>query len=247
MKPDLWVLTCAPGSRVAEALELFESLETPIGRRVVVTTMPDPIRVFPGSLFLYPDTDINISKWWTIGLEWIASHYVHEDDIWDVLIIETDARMTPEDVETVREHMRVLDCTMAGADWRHVLGSAPYHVRRDNSSWVPDQTYPDAGRIPGIACVIAGETGIRHDPKFRWWLADDDFEWQHRACGGTVLVANTTVRHEGTQGELQGERLAAWNQDQGRFWDKWGGMPGTGGILPVVEVQSVEHDQLTVQ
>lgn len=230
MKPDLWVLTCAPGSRVAEALDLFESLGTPLDKRVLITTMPDPVKVFPGNLFKYPDTDINISKWWTIGLEWVASHYVAEDDIWDVLLIETDARMTPEDVDTIRDHMRTLDCVMAGADWRHVLGSQPYKVRRDNSAWVPDPANSDAGRIPGIASVIAGEVGIRHDTNFRWWLADDDYEWQHRAAGGTVLVNNTTVVHTGTQGVLTGERLLAWEEDQVKFLSKWGGMPSTGGI-----------------
>lgn len=232
MKPDLWVLTCAPGSRVGEALELFESLEVPLHRRVLVTTMPDPIHVFPGALLLYPGTDINIGKWWTIGLEFISSHYPAEDDIWDVLVIETDARMTVSDVDTVRDHMRTLDCVMAGADWRHVLGDRPYHVRRDNDSWVPDPEHADAGRIPGIASVIAGETGIRHDTEFRWWLADDDFEWQHRIHGGTILVGGTEVRHEGTQGALTGERLIAWQEDQEKFFRKWGGMPSTGGVLP---------------
>lgn len=242
MKPDLWVLTCAPGSRVAEALDLFESLGTPQDRRVLITTLPDPVKVFPGNLFRYPDTDINISKWWTIGLEWISSHYAAEDDIWDVLLIETDARMTPEDVDTIRDHMRTLDCVMAGADWRNVLGTKAYHVRRDNLSWIPDPDHGDAGRLPGIALMVAGETGIRHDTNFRWWLADDDFEWQHRVGGGTVLVGGTTVRHVGTQGELQGERLQAWEEDRHKFMAKWGGMPATNGIVPPpVEISEVEH------
>ena len=215
---------------------MFESMDTPLHRRVLVTTMPDPIRVFPGYLLTYPDTDINIGKWWTLGLEFIASHYPSEYDEWDVLIIETDARMTTEDVDTVRDHMRTHDVVMAGADWRNVLGNKPYHVRRDNRSWIPDPAHADAGRIPGIACVVAGEAGIRHDIRFRWWLADDDFEWQHRVGGGTVLVGNTTVRHNGTQGPLQGERLAAWNEDQETFMRKWGGMPSTGGVLDIETV-----------
>ena len=243
MSVDLWVLSCAPGSRVREALEMFESLGVPEHRRVLVTTMPDPVKIFPGTLLLYPDTDINIGKWWTIGLEFIASHYPSEHDIWDVLVIETDARMTPRDVDIVRDHMRVHDCVMAGADWRHVLGDKPYHVRRNNDAWVPDPSHADAGRIPGIASVIAGEAGIRHDTNFRWWLADDDFEWQHRINGGTVLVNHTAVEHQGTQGVLTGERLKAWEEDQGKFLTKWGGMPSTGGV-PVTEVREVINQGL---
>ena len=214
---------------------MFESLGVPEHRRVLITTEPDPITVFPGTVLKYHGTDINISKWWTIGLEFIDSFYPSEHDIWDVLLIETDARMSVQDVETVREHMRTLDCVQAGADWLNVLQGKPYYVRRDNSAWIPE------GRMPGIASVIAGEAGIRHDPEFRWWLADDDFEWQHRVGGGTVLVGGTTVVHTGTQGPLTGERLQAWEEDQIKFRAKWGGFPSTGGIVDI-EVREVVHE-----
>lgn len=231
-KPDLWVLSCAPGSRTQEAEDLYDSLGTPYNRRVLVTTLPDPVLNFTGSLHLYPGTDINISKWWTIGLDYIASHY-GPGDIWDVLLIETDARMDPEAVDTLRDHMRFLDTVMAGADWMGVLGDQPYHVRRDNIAWTPE------GRMPGIAVVLSGERGIRHDPEYRWWLADDDFEWQHRVNGGTVLVGGLMVHHQGTQGPLTGERLQAFEEDQIKFMAKWGGMPATGGILaPTVEADT---------
>lgn len=237
-KPDLWVLSCAPGSRTREAEDLYESLGTPYDKRVLVTTLPDPVQTFSGSLHLYPDTDINISKWWTIGLDFIAGHY-GPDDIWDVLVIETDARMTPETVDILRDHMRFLDVVQAGADWLHVLGDRPYHVRRDNAAWTPE------GRMPGIATVIAGETGLRHDTEYRWWLADDDFEWQHRANGGTVLVGGLDIQHVGTQGPLTGERLQAFEEDQIKFMAKWGGLPATGGILaPVVEVTNSSVTQI---
>ena len=203
---------------------MFESLGTPEDRRVVVTNPPDQMMEFPGHLLNYPSTEINIAFWWTLGLDQIAMQY-GPNDIWDVLMIETDARMTPADVDILRDHMRFLDTVQAGADWLHILGDRPYHVRRDNSAWTPE------GRMPGIASVIAGETGIRHDPEFRWWLADDDFEWQHRVNGGTVLVNGVDVWHQGTQGPLTGERLQAWEEDQSKFLAKWGGMPATGGIV----------------
>ncbi len=226
-KPDLWVLTTAPGHRAAEALDLFTSLGTPPERRVVTTNPPDPITTFDGHLIVWPEIGVNISNWWTIGLDFIAGHY-QEDEIWDVLLIETDARMTPEDVDTVRDHMRTLDVVMAGADWQNVLQGKPYHVRRDNSQWNP------VGRMPGIGAVVAGEAGIRHDPEFRWWYADDDFEWQHRVNGGTVLVGGTTVRHQGTQGPLTGEREIAEREDRVKFEQKWNGGPWIGGVTETV-------------
>jgi hypothetical protein len=222
---DLWVLTCAPASRIAEAYDLFESLGTPTNRRVLVTTEPDPVVAFDGHLIHYPYDDINISKWWNLGLDAIASHY-KPGDKWDVLLAESDARQYDYEVDLLRRQMRKYNTVMAGADWEHTL---PYYEtsgyqRRDNSA-------QPVGRIPGILKVVAGETGIRHDPEYRWWLADDDYEWQHRVNGGTFLAAGMSVQHTGTQGPLTGDRLRYWEEDQVKFFNKWGGMPVTNGIV----------------
>jgi len=228
--PDLWVLTCAPRSRMDETASLIESIGAPA---VVVTTLPEPIPAdFLGddvTVLLFESDEINISKWWTRGLDWIASHY-DDGEKWDVLLIESDARMTPRDITRIRRAMRDQDTIMAGGDWRHAMHGQALQVRRDNTAWVPDPSQADAGRIPGIACVISGEAGIRHDPEFRWWLADDDFEWQHRVNGGTLLVGGVAVNHVGTQGPLTGARLQAWEEDQVKFLAKWGGLPAQGGV-----------------
>lgn len=229
MKPDLWVLSCAPGSRKAEAEELYTSLSINKEFSVLVTTEPDPVDYFYGHLLRYPDTDINISKWWTLGLDHIASHY-GPGDIWDVLVMESDARMTPEDVDTIRSTMRHVGVSMAGADWHHILKDGEWYARLDNKQWIPAGFGADQARLPGMALMVAGERGIRHDPEMRWWLADDDFEWQHRINGGTVLVGGTTMSHVGTQGPLVGERLQAFREDQVKFLKKWGGLPENGGV-----------------
>ena len=239
-KPDLWVLTCAPAYRANEAAALLQRLDVSPDEAVLVTTQPNPVSPdFPATVLLFDSEEINISKWWTLGLDHIAAFYKDDPDaIWDVLLVETDADITRESVDIMRDHMRVLDCTMAGADFFGVMPDMPYHVRRDNSAWRPE------GRCIGFAQVVAGEAGIRHDPEFRWWLADDDFEWQHRVNGGTVLVGGLPVAHVGTQGELTGDRLRAWEEDQPKFAAKWGALPSQGGI-PVVEVTEVVHEPLS--
>jgi hypothetical protein len=202
---------------------MFDSLGTPPDYRVLVTTNPDPVLEFDGHLIRVDSEEINISKWWNRGLDFIRAHTNH--DIWDVLVAETDARMSPLDVEELRSRMREVGAVMAGGDWEHTLPAGAEEFHRISNESLP------VGRIPGIMKVVAGETGIRHDPEFRWWLADDDYEWQHRISGGTLLVAGIEVQHTGTQGPLSGERLQAWEEDQTKFFDKWGGMPITNGVL----------------
>src|SRR5690606_34508542 len=71
--PDLWTLTCAPGSRADEAARIFRTVVTP---GVLVTTQPDPVPqnfMYDVEVVLFDDTEINISKWWTLGLDRIAS------------------------------------------------------------------------------------------------------------------------------------------------------------------------------
>lgn len=224
---DLWILTCAPGSRADEAAALLTALGTPA---VLVTTQPDPVPFdfMPGvDVLLFDSTEINISKWWTLGLDHIAAQYADDPDAkWDVLLVETDAAILIEHVNLMRRVMRDQDCVMAGADFFRVMPDQALKVRRDNSAWLPE------GRCIGFAQVVAGETGLRHDPEFRWWLADDDFEWQHRVNGGTVFIGGGIgVAHVGTQGPLTGERLQAWQEDEPKFEAKWGGLPRNGGIV----------------
>ncbi len=233
--PPLYVLTCAPASRRFEAAEVLRIADPE--HRILVTTRPDNIRFGEMNLsgydvVTYEDTDINISKWWSMGLDWIATWC--ESTVpgpYDVLMIESDVRMSREDVDTVRRVMREQDCVLAAPDWQGSTGGE-HKVRRDNSIWINEQNHrADYSRLPGMGMVTAGEKGLRHDPEFRWWLADDDFEWNARVNGGTVLVAGTTMHHEGTQGPLQGERLQAWHEDQAKFLAKWGGLPSNGGAF----------------
>jgi hypothetical protein len=123
--------------------------------------------------------------------------------------------------------MRRSSCVAAGADWQGLLGPGVNVVRRSNTPVMPAQM-----RLPGIGLVVAGEVGLRHDPAFRWWYADDDFEWQSREAGGTVLVGGTTLAHTGTT-PMEGDRARFAVEDVERFRAKWGGDPSTGGRIDV--------------
>lgn len=233
MNRDLWILTTAPGSRTQEVNDLFSSLSAMTTRNLVVTNLPEPVSpwtVSEADVICYPGTDFNISLWWDYGLQYIRSQYSAEDE-WDVLLIESDARIPQVDLLTLRLAMRDNQCVMAGADWQDCLKPYDVKVRRDNSEWVAPGREAWQSRLPGMALLVAGEAGLDHEPlQPRFWFSDDHLEWKAREAGGTVLVGGTTIHHNGTQGPLKGDLLKWAEEDKVRFKEYWGGLPEDGGI-----------------
>lgn len=234
MMPDLYVITCAPASRYAEALEAIVTTGVGFDKACIVTTQPDPIDYYeiPGSVLLFDSEEINISKWWDYGVQEIKAgrdlEGIDPEEPFDILIIESDARISAEDLDVVRTAMREHGCVMAGADWQGLLDRGQVKVRRDNSAW------DVRGRIPGVAYVYAGECeAMQHNPEMRFWYADDWMEWIARTNGGTVLVGGTTVTHTGnvTNGGLTGVIAQYAAEDLVKFEQHWGGSPHNGGIV----------------
>lgn len=238
-EPELWLLTVAPAERVTEVEELIKSLDVPKDRAIVVAHSPTFLRTDIATVIDYPDDEFNISKWWDFGLDYIKDQNQpgYPNDLgynnytWDVLVIESDVRMTRADVETLRSTMREHECVMAGADWQNCLsGPEEVKVRKDNSVWIAEGKEAWQSRLPGMALVVAGEAGVRHAPLYpKFWFSDDHYEWISRVNGGTVLVGGTTVHHTGTQGPLKGDMLRWAEEDSESFREYWGGHPGEGG------------------
>jgi hypothetical protein len=227
--PDLWVMTCAPASRQEEVEKALDFAGVPRDHCVLVTTQPDPITEFDGHLLLFDSEEINLSKWWNLALDHIEKQQsidvgggkfsAVEINPYDVVWLSSDVLFHPNDIEWTRHVMREEDCIMAGPDWHGSLPAGDRLIRRDNTK------HELVTRIPGIAFVIAGETGIRADEEFRWWLADDDFEWTHRVNGGTVLIADASLMHLTGGHPLDSQRLVAWHEDLEKFRTKWNDDP----------------------
>lgn len=213
---ETWVLTTAPRSRLADVQACFAELEHDPFYSAVVTTWPDPILDgdVDAHMVLFASDEFNISEWWTAGLDFIAAA---ASPVYNVLLVEADVRMPPATVDALSYTLRAANVGMVGADWQHSLAPGDVHVHREH------RTIDQAHRLPGVALMVRGELGVRHDPQFRWWFADDDFEWQHRVHG-SALVGGTTLSHAGTT-PLVGD-LAQWaTEDAARFVAKWGAMP----------------------
>ena len=227
--PRLYVLTCAPKDRGHEAEKALDSAcVSSESDRIVVTTQPNPIDQdsFRGTVLLFDSEEINISKWWGLGMDYIRSNRP-DNDPFDVLIIESDARMSEEDVDHIRHIMRKNNCVMGGADWKELLPPDGLLIRRDNTRHDVD------ARLPGVAYIIAGVwSALKHDLQYRFWNAAVKIEWLARTNGGTVLVGGTTVEHTGhvTSGGLVGDIAQFAAEDVIKFKEEWGATPHDGGI-----------------
>lgn len=229
MHKELWLLTVAPASRVAEVEALIDSIGLPKERNVVVAHSPDFLRTDKAEVIDFYGDEFNISKWWDLGLDYIADKAC-DDCGYDILVIESDVRISREDVDILRINMRMTNTVMAGADWQDCLEPGQMKVRRDNSKWIAEDKEAWQSRLPGMGVVIAGEANLRHDPLYpRFWFADDHLEWKARENGGTLLVGGTTLHHNGTQGTLTGDLKRFAEEDDKIFTEYWGGHPGNGG------------------
>jgi hypothetical protein len=211
----IWVLTPCHRPRLDDLRASLVHLDHPADRTVVVTTQPEPIDPddLPGvTVLLSPEPGINISRWWNVGLDWIEQN--HELGPYEVLCMESDVRIEWPTLSRLRSVLRSYNLAMVGADWYGVATSA-VETRYDLD---PE---PMEHRIPGVCMLVAGELGLRFDEQFRWWYADDDFEWQHRKAMGTGLVRGTMIGH-GPGRPLEGERAAYAEVDYRRFVAKWG-------------------------
>jgi hypothetical protein len=193
------------------------NLGLPAERTVVVTTEPEPIgptQVKAAAVLCSPEPGINISRWWNLGLDWIAGQERDRHEPWEVLCMESDVRIDFPTLARLHLALRMKRLAMVGADW-YGVAREPVEIRRKMEPPLLQH------RIPGVCMLVAGELGLRFDEQFRWWYADDDFEWQHRKAGGTGLVRGTMIGH-GPGRVLTGERAAYAEVDYRRFVAKWG-------------------------
>lgn len=211
-----WVLTPCHQPRLPDLQEFLTHLNHPADRTVVVTTQPHPIHpdsIRPGVTVLVDhEPGINISRWWNLGLEWIAEHA--EPGPYEVLCAESDTRINGRTLQQLVNNLRGHRLAMVGADWFNVTPGA-VEIRRDLEPGTIEH------RIPGVCMLVAGELQLRFDEQFRWWYADDDFEWQHRKAGGTGLVGGTSIEH-GPGHVLTGDLADYARTDYHRFVAKWG-------------------------
>ena len=209
---DSWVLCPCQRSRLDLLKRMLESLDHSPDHVVIVATFPDPLTKdelngYADSVVLAVSLENHISRWWNLGLDYIASmaRTRHE-----VLSLSSDYVGAVYSVALLAATMRQHNLTMIGPD---------HHSNELRIFRAGEQRHAFT-RVPGACWMLAGESGLRVDEQFRWWYSDDDLEMQARQRSGAGVVPGAGLVG-GPDTELSDEKLRWAREDRAKFIQKW--------------------------
>lgn len=163
------------------------------------------------------EPELNISKWWNLGLALIESRArEHEHPKWDVAILNDDALVPTGWMDAVADTMREVGAAAACSGGNAV----PYQTMHTEPGPVGLMT-----RMKGFAFVVAGEKGIRADEKLAWYFSDDHVDWMARRLGGMLVVPGMGVEHLYPNSQMTAELQAQVAEDAAHFYAYWGMRP----------------------
>lgn len=215
---NVWVVIPAHRQALGHLQENLKLLGPELASRtVVVTNGQHPITEHEVDVaqVIQAGMDINISRWWNLGLDWIEEQ--EDGHPHHVLILNADARIKPEGV----------------ARLSYALDTNPGYVMAGPKAGVGIERETRPGplgvhvRVPGWCFMlnmqaIDSDTGgpFRIDERFLYWCGDDDVEWRARAAGGTLRVGRIECAHLG-DGVPRGDLARLAREDLARFEEKW--------------------------
>lgn len=215
------------------ANEHLRSTGIPPERCVLVTNGRHPIlphESYAEHVLYDASPDLNISRWWNIGLARATSDAVFNEGIAslaevEVLFLNADCQISSNDVSILEYALRELDLSMVGPDYRNLYPNLKVGETVVNNRLEPILWWK---RVPGFCFMIPMESSVRPSNRFRWWYSDDHIEWQARAEKGAGIVGGTTARHPTNGGTLLNSTLQRYaDEDLEKFIKEWGTVPCT--------------------
>lgn len=200
------------------AANAVASLGPQVDLLAVIEAGPNVVhRDYDNVIYLHDDgTEMNISRWWNVGLDWARDTAEKlEQATWDVAIINDDVVVPPTWLCYIADDMRDLGCVAAcsgGPGYNPIIqrhpGPVPLHTR-----------------MQGFAFVMAGESDLRPDERFRWYYSDDIMDWEARRLGGMVIFPGCHVEHWYPNGQVTPEINVYNSEDAEKFKQHWGMLP----------------------
>lgn len=158
----------------------------------------------------------NISAMWNLALDLLSEAF--PEQAYDVAVLNDDAIVPAYWFDHVSGPMSFMDAAAGCVDQHHRL-AAPLLHRTPGPVDLHE-------RLTGYAFILDGTKGIRANETMRWWLSDDDLDWQARTRGGTAIVPGEPVQHPVNGGTACVGRFAQWfEEDRQQFIERWGSAP----------------------
>lgn len=195
----------------------LEAIDKQVNSIVMVEGGPDAQMLsVEGHYSVIREPELNISKWWNLGLALCESKAKQmKVPKWDVAILNDDVIVPSGWMQAVSEGMRAVGAA-AGCSGAH----GPHTVLHQQPGPVGLAT-----RMVGYAFVLAGEKGVRANEQLRWYFSDDHVDWMARRAGGMAMVPGHTVQHLHPNAQMSGELHATVPEDAARFAAYWGMRP----------------------
>lgn len=191
-----------------------------VDRVFVIEGGPDAKLLHPRGEFDYDFTvirepELNISKWWNLGLHVIADRArQNRTQRWNVVIINDDVILPPGWVKKVAEMMRSMNVAAASTG-----NPNPIPALHTQPGPVNLMT-----RLQGFAFMLAGERGVRANEQLKWYFSDDHVDWLSRQKGGVLSIPGLQVEHLYPNGQVTPEIQEQIAKDAHTFTQYWNGM-----------------------
>lgn len=198
--------------------DCLKAIWSQVDRVIVVEGGPDAkVLGLEHDYTIIREPELNISKWWNLGLTLIESRMRERPfDKWEVAILNDDT-IVPEGwmdkvCTAIRETGSAAGCSGGTA--------VPYQVHHTQPGPVGLIT-----RMKGFGFVLAGEKGVRANEELRWYFTDDHVDWLSRKLGGMVMIPGMGVEHLHPNAQMTAELQATVPEDAARFYAYWGMRP----------------------
>ena len=158
------------GNREADYLNVIAWCKAHHFTTVTIATSPEAYDYSVGKVIV--NNQLNISRWWNIGLDYIAEKMFANDEEYIVAILNDDVILQD--------------------DWTEKL--EPYIVQ--GNSGASGQRWGTKEKISGYAFLLNGRHDMRFDEKFVWYCGDDDMYQQCLTEGGFAIVKGLVVENK---------------------------------------------------
>lgn len=210
-----WVVVPSNGRPFLE--QCIESLRNQVDKIIIVQNGGEDFYIKDEKIIFVPDTgtDLNISRWWNIGIDFVENNIGTES--WNTLVVNDDIIACHNLVESLSRELRMTTAVLA------------YPNQFDNHRFLHRNPGPIDlhHRITGYCYMLRGETKMRLDETMVWWYSDDNLDWECRVAGGSLLVPWCKVQHRAPDGTflVHPELHVQAANDRKTFVKKWGKAP----------------------